>query len=138
MLSVTGSTLLLKECVGKPILVDNLQHSQCRCRALWYWTGSILNVGTIPPKTKAYYNAGECTVQLQPGCEEIKVVAHAPHAHFIGTHVWTEHYTPRDKYGSLTYVRPCTCLSDQQLEHCQYLSVDIVGRKYKAVQHGNS
>lgn len=77
-------------------------------QATWWWTGSITGTGDIPPGKQSYFNTAECTVTLRPECEEVNVTAYAPHAHFLGTAIWTEHYRP-NKYGALTYVR-CLCL----------------------------
>ena len=74
------------------------------CRATWWWTGSTIVTGDIPPGKEAYFNSAECAVQLHPGCDSINAFANTPHAHFLGSAVWTEHYCP-DKYGQLTYVR---------------------------------
>ena len=74
------------------------------CRVAVWWSGSVTRIGDIPPKKAAYFNAGECAVQLETGCEAINVISYTPHAHFLGSAIWTEHYRP-DKYGQLTYVR---------------------------------
>jgi hypothetical protein len=66
-------------------------------------------VGTIPAQTPAYFNSAECAVNLTPECQEIKAVAYAPHAHFLGSAIWTEHYHT-DTWGSLSYVRPSITL----------------------------
>jgi hypothetical protein len=71
--------------------------------AVW-WSGSITRIGDIPPKKEAYFNSGECTVQLEDNCNEVNVISFGPHAHFLGKAIWTEHYRP-DQYGQLTYVR---------------------------------
>jgi hypothetical protein len=69
-----------------------------------YGTGSGTFVGDIPPRNKAFFNTAECVVKLNPSCEKINAFASIPHAHFLGTAVWTEHYRS-DKFGQLTYVR---------------------------------
>jgi hypothetical protein len=78
------------------------------CSATWMASGSNIRVGEIPPGKEAYFNSAECAVQLSPGCEDIHAIGFIPHAHFLGTAVWTEHYSA-DKFGQLTYVRSLFC-----------------------------
>ena len=93
-------------------------------------TGSITHIGDIPPKTEAYFNTGECVVQLASGCDSINVVSYTLHAHFLGAAVWSNHYRP-DKYGGLTYVRCiCPCVPTHLLA-----VLCLVGRDFECCRH---
>lgn len=74
------------------------------CRLGGLWAGSVIRIGDIPPQKEAYFNTGECQVELTDDCTEIYAISSGVHAHFLGRAIWTEHYRP-DKYGQLTYVR---------------------------------
>jgi hypothetical protein len=86
------------------VSVNSVTAQDASCSATWLASGSNIGVGEIPPGTEAYFNSAECAVQLSPGCKDVHAIGFIPHAHFLGTAVWTEHYSA-DKFGQLTYVR---------------------------------
>ncbi|CAD7700089.1 unnamed protein product, partial [Ostreobium quekettii] len=65
------------------------------------WSGTIVNVGLLPPKTDAIYSSSICQLSINetaaPG--GVQVFGYMPHIHLTGRRIWTDRLVVKSQGG---------------------------------------